>query len=85
MLEGRDKILIGCIVQRIKRLRDIRNVSQRDLYINTNVSIGRIEQGKENIKITTLLNICEELEISLSDFLKDIENEIPKRDDYTFS
>ena len=79
MLNDRDKILISCIVQRIKKLRDERNISQRDLYINTNVSIGRIEQGKENIKITTLLNICEDLKISLSDFLKDIEIEISKR------
>lgn len=54
MLTEKDKILIGRIVQRIKELRDQNNVSQRELYFNTNVSIGRIEQGKENIKLTAM-------------------------------
>ena len=76
MLTEKDKILIGRIVQRIKELRDQNNVSQRELYFNTNVSIGRIEQGKENIKLTTLLTICRYFNITLSDFLKDIENEL---------
>lgn len=76
MLTEKDKILIGRIVQRIKKLRDQNNVSQRELYFNTNVSIGRIEQGKENIKLTTLLTICHYFNITLSDFLKDIENEL---------
>ena len=76
MLTEKDKILIGRIVQRIKELRDQNNVSQRELYFNTNVSIGRIAQGTENIKLTTLLTICRYFNITLSDFLKDIENEL---------
>lgn len=76
MLTDREHIIICRIVQRIKELRDKNNKSQREVYFNTNVSIGRIEQGNENIKITTLITLCKYFNISISDFLKDIEKDL---------
>lgn len=76
MLTEKEHIIISRIVQRIKELRDKNNVSQRELYYNTNVSISRIEQGNENIKITTLMTICKYFNISISDFLKGIEDDL---------
>ena len=76
MLTEKEHIIIARIVQRIKKLRDENNKSQREVYYNTNVSIGRIEQGNENIKITTLLTICKYFNVSLSEFLKDIDKDL---------
>lgn len=76
MLTEKEHIIINRIVQRIKELRDKNNVSQRELYYNTNVSIGRIEQANENIKITTLITICKYFNISISDLLKGIEDDL---------
>lgn len=76
MLTDKEHIIISRIVQRIKELRDKNNKSQREVYYNTNVSIGRIEQGNENIKITTLMTLCKYFNVSISDFLKDIEQDL---------
>lgn len=76
MLTEKEHIIISRIVQRIKELRDKNNKSQREVYYNTNVSIGRIEQGNENIKITTLLTLCQYFNVTLSEFLKDIEKDL---------
>lgn len=76
MLTEKEHIIISRIVQRIKELRYKNNKSQREVYFNTSVSIGRIEQGNENIKLTTLLTLCQYFNITLSDFLKDIEKDL---------
>ena len=76
MLTEKEHIIISRIVQRIKELRYKNNKSQREVYFNTSVSIGRIEQGNENIKVTTLLTLCQYFGITLSDFLKDIEKDL---------
>lgn len=58
MLNTEEKILIGCIAQRIKELRERTGVSQRLMYYDTDINIGRLETGKENIKITTIAKLC---------------------------
>lgn len=49
-------------------------MSQIDVYIDTDIHIGRIEQGKTNITVTTLSDICDYYKISLEDFFHCIEH-----------
>jgi DNA-binding Xre family transcriptional regulator len=65
-----NKDLLFGIAQRIKQLREEKNISQEVFYIDTDIHIARIETGKLNITVSTLQAICEYFEISLSDFFK---------------
>ena len=75
MINESDKIIIQRIVQRIKSLRTERSMSQRELMFRSDVNIFILEQAKQDIKIGTLIKITRALNISLSDFLKGIEDD----------
>ena len=75
MINESDKIIIQRIVQRIKSLREERSMSQRELMFRSDVNIFILEQAKQDIKIGTLIKITRALNISLSDFLKGIEDD----------
>ena len=75
MINESDKIIIQRIVQRIKSLRKERSMSQRELMFRSVVNIFILEQAKQDIKIGTLIKITRALNISLSDFLKGIEDD----------
>lgn len=75
MINESDKIIIQRIVQRIKSLCKERSMSQRELMFRSDVNIFILEQAKQDIKIGTLIKITRALNISLSDFLKGIEDD----------
>ncbi len=75
MINESDKIIIQRIVQRIKSLHKERSMSQRELMFRSDVNIFILEQAKQDIKIGTLIKITRALNISLSDFLKGIEDD----------
>ena len=58
------------LAQRVKELREAKNVSQEDAFIDTGVHFGRIEQGNRDITFSTLSKICEYFQITMSEFLK---------------
>lgn len=65
--------LLVKIAQRIKQLRIDKGISQETFYIDTDIHIARIETGKANITVSTLNDICQYFNISLSDFFATIE------------
>ena len=65
-----NKVLIEKIVLGIKQLRKSKNITLEVFYFDTGIHLARIEQGKQNITISTLSQICDYFEISLSDFFK---------------
>ncbi|WP_288844677.1 helix-turn-helix transcriptional regulator [uncultured Alistipes sp.] len=71
-----NKILLQAIAVRLRSLRKERNLSQIDVYIDTDIHIGRIERGQTNISVTTLSDICDYYQISLHEFFK--ETDYPK-------
>ena len=57
---------------KIKELREAKNISQQDLAAACNFeksNMSRIEAGRTNLTIGTLLKICEALNINLIDAL----------------
>jgi transcriptional regulator with XRE-family HTH domain len=58
----------------IKELRDERELSQEEVYNETNIHIGRIETAKANLSVSTLSALCKFFKIKLSDFLKRVES-----------
>lgn len=75
MLNTEEKILIRCITQRIKELRKRSGMSQRLMYYDTEINMGRLETGQENIKITTIAKLCAYFDITLEEFFRDIQIE----------
>lgn len=73
MLNTEEKILIQCIAQRIKELRKRSGMSQRLMYYDTEINMGRLETGQENIKITTIAKLCTYFHITLEEFFRDIQ------------
>ena len=71
MQEDKFAIKVGL---KIKQLRVEQNITQLQLADKCDMeknNIGRIENGRRNIKLFTLARICKALDISMSDFLKD--------------
>lgn len=71
MLEE-DKILIRKIVQKVKKLRREIKVSQRVMYYDTEINMGRLETGTHNINITTIKRMCDYFNVSLEEFFRGI-------------
>lgn len=69
----KNKKLLQQIAYQLKKLRNQRNLTQEDFFNDTNIHIGRIETGRNNISISTLDAICKYYNISLSDFFKAID------------
>ncbi|MDR2125556.1 MAG: helix-turn-helix domain-containing protein [Prevotellaceae bacterium] len=65
--------LIALIAKRIKQLRIEKNISQDSFFIDTDIHIARIENGKTNITVSTLNDICKYFSISMSDFFASID------------
>jgi transcriptional regulator with XRE-family HTH domain len=64
--------LLDKIAKRIKQLRDENYISQDRFNSDTDIHIARIELGNVNITVSTLKDICDYFEISLSEFFKDM-------------
>ena len=66
--------LLEKIVACIKEIRKSKNITLEVFYFDTGIHLARIEQGKQNITISTLSKICEYFEVSLSDFFELVGN-----------
>jgi len=61
--------------RRIKEIRQIKDMSQKDLAYTSDIDrsyIASVESGKRNISIVNLEKIAVALEVSLSEFFKGI-------------
>jgi transcriptional regulator with XRE-family HTH domain len=67
-----DTVLLSRIANRIKQLREEKNVSQEVFYLDTDIHIARIETGRINVTISTLNAICEYFGMSLTDFFRGV-------------
>lgn len=66
----KNKKLLQWIASQVKELRSKKNLTQEDVYNDTNIHLARIETGKVNISVSTLKHLCDYFEISLSDFFR---------------
>lgn len=73
MSQIRETKLLQKIAVVIKQLREDRNVSQEEVYNDTNIHIGRIETAKANVSVSTLSALCKYFKIQLSEFHKKVE------------
>ena len=69
----RDDKLLLCIALVLKELREARGVSQQDVFLETNVHIGRIETCKSNVTVSTLLVLLKFFNIKMSEFYMRVE------------
>jgi transcriptional regulator with XRE-family HTH domain len=74
MPQLRDKKLLQKIAIVVRELRIEGNLSQEDVYNDTNIHIGRIETAKANVSVSTLSALCKYFKISLSDFHYKVEH-----------
>ncbi len=74
MPQIRDNKLLQKIAIAIKELREKEELTQEDVYNDTNIHIGRIETARANLSVSTLSALCKYFKVSLSDFHKKVEN-----------
>lgn len=70
LAQKKDKILLRKIALCIKNIRNNKNITLDDFYVDTGIHLARIEQGKTNISITTFSIICKYFEVSYVEFFK---------------
>ena len=63
-----DKDLLAEITLGIKTLRKEKNITLETFFFDTGIHLARIEQGKTNITVSTLSQICRYFNISLKEF-----------------
>jgi transcriptional regulator with XRE-family HTH domain len=69
----RNSRLLQKIALVIKELRDEYNLTQEDVFNETNIHVGRIETARANVSVSTLAELCKYFNIKLSDFHKRVE------------
>jgi transcriptional regulator with XRE-family HTH domain len=70
----RNSKLLQKIALVIKELRDEYNLTQEDVFNDTNIHVGRIETAKANVSVSTLAALCKYFKIKLSDFHRRVED-----------
>lgn len=73
MAQIRDDKLLLRIALVLKELREQHDVSQEDVYIETNIHIGRIETCKSNLTVSTLSVLLKFFRINMSDFFARVD------------
>ena len=68
-----DPVLLEAISRRLKQIRKEKGLSQRIVYIDTDIHIGKIESGKINVSISTIHRLCEYYGLTLEEFFRGIE------------
>ena len=74
MTQIRDAKLLQKIALVIKELREAKNLTQEDVYNDTNIHVGRIETAKANLSVSTLSALCKYFKIRISEFHKRVED-----------
>ncbi|WP_190809215.1 helix-turn-helix domain-containing protein [Flagellimonas sp. S3867] len=60
--------LLKSLAKRVKQLRKIKDVTQEEALNDTGIQFSRIEQGKRDVQLSTILKLCQYFEITLHDF-----------------
>ncbi|WP_136468242.1 helix-turn-helix domain-containing protein [Flagellimonas onchidii] len=66
-IESKEQLLQN-LAKRVKELREINDVTQEEALNDTGILFSRIEQGKRDVQLSTIMKLCLYFEISLSDF-----------------
>jgi transcriptional regulator with XRE-family HTH domain len=69
----KDEVLLSAMVQGLKSLRTVRQLTQEDVYNDTGIHISRIETGRVNVSLSTLKAILDYYQTSLSQFFQNIQ------------
>jgi len=72
-----DKDLLEDIIRGIKLLRRQKNITLETFFFDTGVHLARIEQGKTNITVSTLSQICRYFGLTLKDFFIFLDEQHP--------
>ena len=62
----------------LRKERMARNLSQRQVYLDTCINIARIESGKRSIEVWTFLVLCDYYKVEACNLLKCIESDLRK-------
>ncbi len=65
-----EKLIRGC-GDAIAELREARGLSQEKVLFETNIHLSNIENGRQDITIATLVELCSTYDTSLEDFLRE--------------
>ena len=61
------------VIAHLRELRHARNLSQKQVFTDTDINIGRIESGRGNISVSTLADLCAYYGIPLREFFERLE------------
>lgn len=67
-MNSESKILLQ-FAGKVKELRHKKGVTQADAFTDTGIHFGRIEQGKRDVSLTTLLKIAKYFEVSVGELV----------------
>ncbi len=61
--------ILDDFAQNVKKYREAKGVTQHQAFSDTGIHFGRIEQGKRDVSLTTLMKITEYLKVSVEELL----------------
>ncbi|NOQ72012.1 MAG: helix-turn-helix domain-containing protein [Crocinitomix sp.] len=64
-----DQEILLNFATKVKELRIAKGVTQQDAFNDTGIHFGRIEQGKRDVSLTTLVRLADYLAVSLNDLV----------------
>ncbi|MBC7936281.1 MAG: helix-turn-helix transcriptional regulator [Rhizobacter sp.] len=73
MSDIKNTALLQKIALVLKELRNNAELTQEQVYADTNIHIGRLETARLNLSVSTVSALCDYFEISLTEFFKKVE------------
>lgn len=68
----RDTDLLKAVAKKLTEIRKAKGLSQTDVYIDTDLNMGRVEGGRTNLTLTTLSTLCRYYGITLEELFKGV-------------
>jgi transcriptional regulator with XRE-family HTH domain len=76
-MQKSDHIVLRKIAMRFRELRKERRLTLEAVSFDTGINIARIEAGSKNLAIATIVNLCEYYGVTLEEFFRGMEEQIP--------
>lgn len=68
MASDEEKEMMLAVGAALKKLREDKGLSQRDVLYDTGILVSRIESSEKSITLYTLLRLCNYFQITLQEF-----------------
>lgn len=71
--QRKNEVLHVQVVEKLKAVRKSRGLKQEEVFLDTDINIGRVEAGLHSITLSTLADLCDYYGVTLEEFFRGVK------------